>query len=107
MSRKMSSPLSPEDIAFMRSRPSRFAVDLRIIDTQSKPTPDRPGPPENEPEGALVENNPEVNGRDDIEYVDGLNVSQIKDELRKKGLPTTGNRADLENRLLDALAADD
>jgi hypothetical protein len=107
MSRQVSrtGPWTEEDVAYMRSRPTRFAAQLRQVD--EGPTPDRPGPPENEPEGALVENNPEVNGRDDIEYVDGLNVSQIKDELRKKGLPTTGNRADLENRLLDALAADD
>lgn len=117
MSRQPKEPYSDSDIEYMRSRPSRFSRVLRKLDARG-PVPDRGEQPTGEDASEPVQTGdggdeakspPEKAEYDpeDVAYVEGLKVEEIKAELRKYDISTAGRRDELEKRLLAALSDDD
>jgi hypothetical protein len=86
----MTPPYSEEDIAYMRSRPARFRKQLRGID---KATSGQSG-------SADVD---DADDADDVAWVHSLTGDALREELDRRGLPTSGRKAELAERLLEAL----
>jgi hypothetical protein len=93
---------SADDLAYMRSRPARFRADLERLESGGRlgaaapVADDTAGSPE--PESEISSS--------DREWVESLTVEELRDELRKMDRKTSGNRAELVDRMLTALASE-
>jgi hypothetical protein len=93
---------SPEDLEYMRSRPARFRADLERL--ESGGSTGGTAPVVQSPAGS-PEPDPSVSS-EDREWVESLTVEELRDELRKMELPTSGKRAELVDRMLHELASE-
>lgn len=113
------SPLSPEDRAYLEERMQFRTIRLHDAVHGTKPdeftgtVPTTPPPRPDGPSGSgsvVTEGERPVeptNDPEDVEFVDSLDMDELRTELKKAGEPTNGKKVELQQRLLKVLAQQD
>lgn len=109
MSRKidLGKPLSPRDRAYLQSRGRGWQIHAneRAFGDDVASAEDARKFLEGKLEPEAEEELPE--SMTDVEFVNSLNGDELKAELEARELPKSGNKAELQERLLAALASEE